>query len=121
MIVYVAVEGGFMEEKRRSTRLVLNAHLVMKRIGDDVQENVPIDVIDLSQNGVGFSCNTPLTMNAVYEMDLTIWTKDVIHTFINITRFDNSKNVYGATFTGMTEKDASKIAIYEMFEKENKQ
>ena len=60
-------------------------------------------------------------MNTIYEMDLTIWTKDVIHTFINVTRFDSNKNMYGATFTGMTEKDSSKISIYEMFDRANEE
>ncbi len=110
-----------MEEKRRSRRMVLNAHLIMKKIGDEASEIVPIDILDISEAGIGFSCEQALTMNAVYEIDLTIWTKDVIHTFINVTRFDNRKNIYGATFTGMTEKDSSKIAIYEMFDRANKE
>ncbi len=100
--------------------MVLNAHLVMKRLGDAEGEKVPVDIIDISKGGIGFSCETPLTMNAIYEMDLMIWTKDVIHTFVNITRFDSKKNMYGATFTGMNENDSGKIRIYEMFEQASK-
>ncbi len=109
-------EREAMEEKRRNRRMVLNAHLVMKRVGEAEGERVPVDIIDISKGGLGFTCGKPLTMNAIYEMDLTIWTKDVIHTFINITRFDSNKNMYGATFTGMNENDSGKIRIYEMFE-----
>ena len=82
-----------MEEKRKSRRMVLNAHLVMKPVGETVGAKVPVDIIDISKDGIGFSCDTPLTMNAIYEMDLTIWTKDVIHTFVNVTRFDNTASV----------------------------
>ena len=106
-----------MEEKRRSRRMVLNAHLVMKPVGQTGGALVPVDIIDISKDGIGFSCSAELTMNAIYEMDLTIWTKDVIHTFINVTRFDNKKNMYGAIFTGMNENDSSKIRIYEMFDR----
>ncbi|MBR5407159.1 MAG: PilZ domain-containing protein [Lachnospiraceae bacterium] len=106
-----------MEEKRRSRRMVLNAHLVMKKVGETEGERVPVDIIDLSKDGIGFACPAALTMNAIYEMDLTIWTKDVIHTFVNITRFDSKKNMYGAIFTGMNENDSGKIRIYEMFDR----
>ena len=101
--------------------MVLNAHLVMKPIGETTGEKVPVDIIDISKDGIGFSCGVALTMNAIYEMDLTIWTKDVIHTFINITRFDNKKNMYGATFTGMNENDSGKIRIYEMFDRASRE
>ena len=108
-----------MEEKRRNKRMVLNAQIIMKKVGGASGENVPIEVVDLSKSGIGFSCAKPLDMNAIYEMELTIWTKDVIHAFINVTRYDKSKNVYGATFTGMTEKDVSRISVYELFEDAN--
>ncbi len=51
-----------MEEKRRSRRMVLNAHLVMKPIGETVGEKVPVDIIDISKDGIGFSCSAALTM-----------------------------------------------------------
>ena len=110
-----------MEEKRRSRRMVLNAHLIMKPIGVAEGEKVPVDIIDISKDGIGFSCGTPLAMNAIYEMDLTLWTKDVIHTFVNVTRFDGKSNMYGAIFTGMNENDSGKIQIYEMFDRASKE
>ena len=106
-----------MEEKRKSRRMVLNAHLVMKKVGEAAGERLPVDIVDISKEGLGFICDAALTMNAIYEMDLTLWTKDVIHTFVNITRFDSNKNMYGAIFTGMNENDSSKIRIYEMFDR----
>ena len=89
----------------------------MKPVGQTGGALVPVDIIDISKDGIGFSCSAALTMNAIYEMDLTIWTKDVIHTFVNVTRFDNKKNMYGAIFTGMNENDSGKIRIYEMFDR----
>jgi len=107
-----------MEEKRRSRRIVLDAVLVMQRIDSGRDDIVPVEILNLSRTGIGFKCDRVLEINSVYEAELTIWTKEIIHTFINVTRLDNAgeENVYGATFVGMTETDVSKIAIYDMFD-----
>ena len=106
-----------MAEKRKAKRLVLDAHLIMNRIDSGKHDLIPVDILDLSTNGVGFKCPQVLELNSVYEAELTIWTKEVIHTLVNVIRFDNSgdENVYGATFVGMTGQDSSKIAIYDLF------
>jgi len=111
-----------MGEKRKAKRLVLDAHLIMNRIDNGKHDLIPVDILDLSTNGIGFKCQQLLEMNSVYEAELTIWTKEVIHTFINIIRFDNSgdENIYGATFVGMTEQESNKIAIYDMFNEAKK-
>ena len=111
-----------MDEKRKAKRLVLDAHLIMNRIDSGKHDLIPVDILDLSTNGVGFKCPQILEMNSVYEAELTIWTKEVLHTFLNIIRFDNSgeENIYGATFVGMNEQDSSKIAIYDMFDEAKK-
>ena len=106
-----------MEEKRKSRRMVLNAHLVMKKVGETEGMKLPVDIIDISKEGMGFRCEAALAMNSIYEMDLMLWTKDVIHTFINVTRFDGKSNMYGATFTGMNGSDQDKIKIYELFDR----
>ncbi len=107
-----------MEEKRKSRRIVLDAVLVMQRIDSGRDDIVPVEVLNLSRTGIGFKCARVLEINSVYEAELTIWTKEIIHTFINVTRLDNAgeENVYGATFVGMPEADVSKIAIYDMFD-----
>lgn len=111
-----------MEEKRKSRRLILDAHLIMNRIENGSQDRIPVDVIDISKEGVGFKSEELLAVNSIYEAELTIWTKEVIHCFVNVIRFDNSgdKFIYGGIFVGMTEHDASKIAIYDMFHEAEK-
>ncbi|MFT3982972.1 MAG: PilZ domain-containing protein [Lachnospiraceae bacterium] len=110
-----------MEEKRRNRRIVLDAFLVMQRIDSGKDDIIPVEVLNLSKTGIGFKCKRILEINSVYETELTIWTKEIIHTFVNITRLDTDgeDNVYGATFVGMTEADAGKIAIYDMFDAAN--
>ncbi|HOO28014.1 MAG TPA: PilZ domain-containing protein [Lachnospiraceae bacterium] len=108
-----------MEEKRKNRRMELEAHLIMKRIDSGKNEKIPVDVLNLSKTGIGFKCEKLLEINSVYEAELIIWTREIIHTFIDVTRFDNSgdDNIYGALFIGMPESDACKIEIYDMFDK----
>lgn len=107
-----------MEEKRKSKRFVLDAELIMERLDSSKNKTVPINVIDVSKSGLGFTCNEVLEMNSVYKIRLTIWTGDVLDAFVNVIRFDNSNgiNTYGGVFIGMTDSDVSKINIYELFQ-----
>lgn len=105
-----------MEEKRKNKRIILDANIAMSRVDGTSNEIVPIQIIDVSKTGIGFECARNLEMNSVYELELVLWTKEVINTFITIIRCNNSnKKVYGATFVGLTEADACKIDIYDMF------
>ncbi|MBQ8198767.1 MAG: PilZ domain-containing protein [Lachnospiraceae bacterium] len=105
-----------MDERRKSKRIELEARILIKRLGGNGEtEEVSIDIIDVSKTGVGFSCKKPLEIGAVYEAYLTIWTKEVIHAFIEIVRIikeDGTFN-YGGIFIGMPEMDAARIAVYD--------
>lgn len=103
-----------MEERRKNARLELESRLIIKRLDLNSEEEISIDVIDVSKTGVGFNCTTPLTIGAVYEAFLTIWTKEVIHAFIEVVRIEKvgEKFVYGGIFVGMPELDAQRIEVY---------
>lgn len=107
-----------MEERRKSKRLELNSSLILKRLDDGTGEEVGIEVDDLSKTGVGFKCDVPLTIGAMYEGYLTIWTKEVIHAFVEIVRIEKDGDIYnyGASFVGMPEAEASRIAVYQTVE-----
>ncbi|MBQ7562865.1 MAG: PilZ domain-containing protein [Lachnospiraceae bacterium] len=111
-----------MEEKRKAKRMVLNAHVIIKRLDNSTHERVPVDVLDLSKTGIGFRCNQKLALNSMYEAEIVLWTKETINCFINIIRADEKEDamIYGATFIGMTENDACKIDIYDMFTEADK-
>ena len=88
----------------------------MKRLDDSIHQEVEIEVVDVSKGGVGFICNVPLKIGAVYESFLTIWTKEVIHAFLQIVRIEMKgvdKYSYGASFVGMPEMDAQRIEVYQ--------
>lgn len=113
-----------MENKRKNVRTDLNAKLMLKKLSGDTSEGVEvvIDVTDLSKTGIGFLCNKQLQEGEVYEAYLTIWTKEVIHVFIEIVRVmpQASNFMYGGIFVGMSEMDACRIAVYQTVESETK-
>ena len=106
-----------MEERRRNKRIELDGKLLLKRLdgANSSEEEISIDIIDVSKTGVGFSCEKQLEIGAVYESYLRIWTQEVIHAFLEIVRIEKSGSsyIYGTIFIGMPEMDASRIAVYE--------
>lgn len=107
-----------MEEKRKSRRMELVSKLIIKRLsgdGTDADSEVIIDVQNVSKTGVGFTCDTPLGIGSVYEAYLTIWTKEVIHAFVEIVRIAKEEKTfsYGGIFIGMPEMDAARIEVYD--------
>lgn len=107
-----------MEERRKNKRSELKSKLVLKRL-DQGNEDVGIDILDVSKTGIGFNCDQKLMIGSVYESYLTIWTKEVLHAFLEIRRIekidDNNYN-YGAIFIGMPEMDAARIEVYQTVE-----
>lgn len=110
-----------MEERRKSKRMELQSKLIMKRLDGGENKEVTIDIIDVSRNGVGFSCKEALNIGAVYESYLTIWTQEVLHAFLQIVRIElqNDGYSYGAVFIGMPEMDASRIEVYQTISESN--
>lgn len=107
-----------MEERRRSQRTEMVSTLVIRRLDEGAKEghkNVGIEIIDVSREGVGFTCEESLDLGAVYQANLRIWTQEVLHTCLRIVRIELKQNVYfyGAVFVGMSETDAARIEVYQ--------
>lgn len=90
----------------------------MKRLDRQEGEKTAIQICDVSVTGIGFTCAAQLEMGAVYECFLTIWTKEVIHSFVEIVRGEKRDEDYryGGIFIGMTEMDAYRIRVYQTVE-----
>lgn len=111
---------GTMEERRKNRRLELSSKLLIKRLdADHPPKEVNIDVLDVSKTGVGFTCSEALEIGAVYEVFLTLWTKEVLHCFLQIVRIEmrgENQYSYGSIFIGMSEAEASRIETYSTIE-----
>lgn len=107
-----------MEEKRKSKRTELLSKIILKRLDGSRVEEASIDVTDVSKTGVGFISKKALSIGGVYEAYLTIWTKEVLHAFVEIVRIEKSDEgyAYGAIFIGMPEMDAARIETYQTVE-----
>jgi hypothetical protein len=111
-----------MEERRRHKRLDLDVSVELERLdteGTTTLKYVHVDVTDLSKIGIGFKCDKQLDIGSFYDVQLTIWTKEVITSVIEIVRCvpssDSSEYQYGCRFVGLSETDGLKIEIYQIF------
>lgn len=105
-----------MEERRKNKRTAMNSRLLIKRLDNEEKHiEVDIEIVDVSKSGVGFKAEQLLKIGEVYESYLTIWTKEVLHAFLQIVRIElqGEDYVYGAVFIGMPEMEASRIEIYQ--------
>lgn len=111
-----------MEERRKSKRTTMDSKLMIKRLDGDSHTEIDIEVTDVSKTGVGFIAGQPLQIGEVYEAYLTIWTKEVLHAFLQIVRIElkGAEYSYGAVFIGMPEMDASRIEVYQTVNEEDK-
>lgn len=107
-----------MEERRRANRRKLVSELVVKRLDNNEEEEVEIEIVDVSKSGIGFLCEQLLGIGSVYEGFLRIWTQEVIHAFLEIVRIEKKEEGfhYGAIFIGMPASDASRIEVYDTVE-----
>ena len=111
-----------MVERRKSKRTDLKSKLLVKRLDSGEQEEIGVDVMNVSKTGIGFLCDELLDMGAVYEAYLTIWTKEVIHAFIEIVRIEKNLDTYeyGGLFIGMPEMDLQRIDVYNVVSEPDK-
>ena len=109
-----------MEEKRRNKRLELDVSVQLERLDEDgvtTLRYVHVDVTDISRSGVGFSANQKLDIGTYYDTKIQIWTKEIVDAVIEIVRREDLEGGYhyGASFIGMSDTDALKIDIYQIF------
>ena len=110
------------ENKRKSKRLELNVNIALDRIDNDVSDSVsvqmiPVRVLDLSKDGIGFITNRQLDMDSFYNTEIEIWTKEHIKTVIKIIRvqkIDANIYRYGGIFLGLSDSDRFKIEVYQI-------
>lgn len=112
-----------MDEKRGSKRLDISVQVELERIDtkDDVTmvKFIDVAVTNISKTGLAFRTKQQLKENALFNAKIQIWTKETIDTIFKIVRIgntdENGLTEYGCIFVGMTDTDALKIEIYQLF------
>ena len=109
-----------MEEKRHHKRLKLDVSIQLERLTEDgttTYDYTQVVVTDVSRSGIGFQSDEPLEVGGYYNTRIQIWTKEVIDAVIEIVRKRkwNGTDKYGSAFIGMSDTDAIKIDIYQVF------
>jgi len=106
-----------MNERRKSKRLSMSGSIALKALGKGQESrDVDIEIVNCSRHGIGFNCREILAVGDNYEANLTIWTKEVIHVFVQIVRVDTIGDGvynYGSIFIGMPDSDRQRIGVYE--------
>lgn len=109
-----------MEEKRRNKRLELDVSIELERLdaeGITTLKYVHVDVTDISRGGVGFRTNKKLEIGSYYDAKIQIWTKEVVDAVLEIVRSEDLEDgyKYGSEIIGISDTDALKIDIYQIF------
>ena len=109
-----------MEEKRKHKRLDLDVSVQLERLDEEgvtTLKYIHVEVTDISRSGIGFKANQELEIGTYYDTKIQIWTKEVVDAVIEIVRRNDKEEGYhyGASFIGMTDTDALKIDIYQIF------
>lgn len=107
-----------MDERRKAKRMDLQGTIVLNALNGE-SKSINIDILDVSQSGIGFICDENLALHGMYDADLKIWTGDTIHVFIEIVRKtgeDDEVCIYGGQFVGMPEADWCRIRVYETYQ-----
>jgi hypothetical protein len=99
-----------MEERRRAKRLPVTLTLEICNLykQDYVQVsnlNAPIEVINISQTGIGFRTKSVLPIGYYFNANINLGTEDTLHSVVEIIRCqpDGDEIIYGCTFVGMAD------------------
>lgn len=109
-----------MEEKRRHKRLDLDVSVQLERLDEDgvtTLKYVHVEVADISRSGLGFRTKKKLEIGTYYDAKIQIWTREVVDAVVEIVRMEELSEgyKYGSIFVGMSDTDALKIDIYQIF------
>jgi hypothetical protein len=99
-----------VEERRRAKRLPVTLTLEICNLykQDYVQVSdlhAPIDVVNISQSGIGFRTKSVLPIGFYFKANINLGTEDTLHSVVEIIRSqaDGDEYIYGCTFVGMAD------------------
>lgn len=111
-----------MEEKRRNKRLDIDVRVEIERLDEENVTTVKymeVEVVNISKTGLAFRVpDIEFEVGTCFDAKIQIWTKETIDSVFKVVRVNKLEgNIYeyGCIFVGMTDTDALKIEIYQLF------
>lgn len=110
-----------MIERRQHKRLQLDVSIRLDPLDEDgmtTSRYEHVDVTDISRSGLGFKSAKKLDKSLYYDTKIQIWTKEVVDAVMELVweeALENDSYKYGAVFIGMSDTDAVKIDVYQIF------
>ncbi|SDB04989.1 PilZ domain-containing protein [Pseudobutyrivibrio sp. YE44] len=111
-----------MEEKRKHKRLDINVKVEIERIDEanvTTVKYMDVEVTNISKTGLAFRMTgVEFEAGACFDARIQIWTRETIDTVFKVVRVNKLPDdvyEYGCIFVGMTDTDALKIEIYQLF------
>jgi hypothetical protein len=109
-----------VEERRKAKRLPVTLTLEICNLykQDHVQVtdlNAPIEVVNVSQTGIGFRTKSVLPIGFYFNANINLGAEDTLHSVVEIIRSqqDGDEIIYGCEFIGMADVLSYVIDDYE--------
>lgn len=114
-----------MPERRKSKRMDIDVRIKLNELESGImpkdtarnQEELEVEVVNISKDGLAFRCNEELVLHTFYDADIVLWTKESFQVVMEIIRVEKSEGespLYGCRFVGILPADQLKIQIYDM-------
>ena len=101
-----------MLEKRKHKRLKMEHALELARLNADGTADggvVNADILNISRGGVGFLSRKRLEVGSYYDTRISLFSREMIDAVLEKGYY------YGGEFIGISDSDAVKIDIYQVF------
>ena len=105
-----------MLEKRKHKRLKMEHALELARLNADGGV-VNADILNISRGGVGFLSRKRLEVGSYYDTRISLFSREMIDAVLEIVHVEEQEKgyYYGGEFIGISDSDAVKIDIYQVF------
>ena len=111
-----------MEEKRKNSRTDLAEKVTLKVLSPDGSDKeIEVEITDVSETGIGFTCHEQLMIGECYKGNVMIWTREKLDVILKIVRSSviGASYEYGAIFVGMENSSSLRIKVYQLFNEED--
>ena len=109
-------------EHRKSKRTGMNVKIKLRTIQSEEitaasDEEIEVDVVNISKEGMGFKTQKVLAFNGLYDTVIVLSNGERFSSIIKIIRMENDgepETVYGCHFVGINGADQFKIDVFQI-------